>query len=371
MNRLSLIILILCIHSFKGEELKSSPLEALGISGAGELVNNDEIKTICSTESKLVMDPKEALKQIKDILGNCQNKRNEQMKKKAERIEKDGKKLKEVAEGLGKPKTDADGKKFRDKLKKPPSDKDEQVVKKFSENCKEEGCADLKQKFSNVEESKKCLSTISKLMYGVYCGLLGENASDYVTMDSTGTITSFKISEENSKTLFEDCYDYFILQCDMTNMYEVMQKSSGKERSKKRSKKGLKIQAVCEKITELETCKDDLTKCSSTLSNMLTEAFFSIGKNCAPGEPDEELDEGASEIEELNSDTTASEGRLLTQNPFRILAEATSDCEVVVSSTGFKALKVADSSDVDFSEFSNFISIVSTFVSLFAFVIIK
>ena len=122
---LGFTLILSMINMINGACLTASQLESLGFTGGlAEPVENTGEGYTCKTEKKVCLDPLKIKDQIKANLKRCKEARNNQMKKVGERLEKDGKKIKEVVEGMVD--ADSEGKtKKGGKFKRPP--KDEQM----------------------------------------------------------------------------------------------------------------------------------------------------------------------------------------------------------------------------------------------------
>lgn len=68
---------------------------------------------------------------LKNLLGKCRDKR-------VKKVEDNGEKIKNVSGELKKPKGDANGDKVKDKMKKPPGDKEMKNMEKMSSLCGED-----------------------------------------------------------------------------------------------------------------------------------------------------------------------------------------------------------------------------------------
>jgi hypothetical protein len=295
------------------------------------------------------------------------------MKKYGERMEKQGKKLKEVADKITE--KSEDGKlKNRDKFKRPPKEGRENLVGKFKEKCKEADCSDMKQAFVNADAHKECFSSISKITCGAYCLLVGENGSENAIVDSSGAITGVKVSKEDANAVFLKCAEFFQTMCQMTNVQLVITEmgESGENVPVKKGKSA-KIQKVCEKVPELDTCKDDYTKCSDEIQIEFTQSFVSIGKSCAPGEPDENFESTEKDLEAVAAEAgaTTEAARLLAEFKARILEEVTTDCGIEFTSSGSSAISAGDSAGIDFAEYSEFASIFSSLFFFFLVTLLK
>ena len=363
---ITIAVILSLVNVLNGACLTASQLESLGFTDVlAEPVENTGDDATCKSEAKVCIEPSKIKEQIKKNLNRCKEARNGQMKKVGERVEKDGKKMKTVAEAGSE--AESDGKtKSGGKFKRPPKDGQKQKMKKFKEKCSEEDCSDLKQKFVNVADYKDCFESIAQVSCGAYCGLIGENGSENAKIDSTGKITGMKVSENTAVELFDKCSDFFQTQCSVTNVFLVFEEmGSDTEPTEKKGKSG-KIRKICAKVPELDTCKDDVTKCSKELKVEFLESFISIGKSCAPGEPDENFNEGEAKLEELNteatSSSTASSSRLLEQFTARLLEDATTDCELEVSSSGYDAFTAGQNSGIEYSEYSEYVSRITVFV---------
>lgn len=352
-------------NALRGACLTASQLESLGFTDVlAEAVENTAEDAACKSETKVCIEPSKIKDQIKNNLKRCQGARNDQMKKVGERLEKDGKKMRTVVDQVAE--AEADGKtKKGGKFKRPPKDGQKQRVKKIKEKCAEEDCSDLQKKFVNVTDYKDCFDAISKLTCGAYCGLIGENGSEVAKIDSTGKITGMVVSKENANEIFGKCAEFFQTQCAVSDAYLVFQEmGTDGEVTEKKGKSG-KIRKVCAKVPELEVCKDDLTKCDEGIKVEFLESFVSIGKSCAPGEPDENFAEGEKKLEELEQEATteSSAERLLQAFKERLLAEVSTDCSLEASASGYNAMESGEKSGIEYSEYSESAALVSALVA--------
>jgi hypothetical protein len=364
------------INALNGACLTESQLGSLGFTDVlTEAVDNTGDDAGCKSESKVCVDPATLKEQIKKNLKRCQGNRNKQMEKYGERIEKQGEKLKNIADKVTE-KTEKGEYKNRDKFKRPPKEGRDQLVNKFKEKCSEDNCADLKQSFVNVAEYKDCFDAISTLMCGSYCGLLSDSGSENAIVDSTGAITGVKVSKENANDIFSKCANFFTTMCQMTNVQLVVQEM-GEDGASIPAKKGksAKIQKVCEQVPELDTCKDDYTKCSDQTQIDFVQSFVSIGKSCAPGEPDENFDQVEKDLDsveqEATGSTTTSSARILAEFKERLLEEVTTDCGLQFSSDGYNAFQAGSESGIEVSEYSESVSIISSLLFFYIVNLLK
>lgn len=360
----------LLMSYLKGACLTEAQLNSLGFSGVLETPEaNTEEGAKCSSEATLCISPSKIEEQIKSRLSKCKEKRNEQKKKKGERIKSEGKQMGEFVKGMKKDKGGKRGKKFPNEVS---GDKDA-VVDLINENCTESECQDLQKKMEDKTLYKDCFKAMGQLTAGAYCGLLGEKASEIAVVDSSGNIVNFNIDKASAVTVFETCVSFFQVECVMTSIYDLSEEvSTGKAPQKKG--KGKRIQEACAKVPEINLCLDDPTKCNDDLKFEFISSFISLGKDCAPGEDDEDLEKGSEELKTLEGteDNATEAKRLLAEFKARILEEeVTASCQISVTSNGYEAYTVGGSSGFDFDDYAEsvFITIstlVVSFVSLVA-----
>lgn len=349
-----------------GACLTESQLGSLGITDVlAEAVDNTGDDVTCKTETKVCVEPTKLKEQIKAILKGCKDARNNQMKKVGERVEKSGKKMKELAEAGSEAETDGKTKKGG-KFKRPPKDKQKQKMKKFKEKCTEENCSDLKKKFTDMSEYKECFKTISQAKCGTICGLVGVNGSENVKTDSTGQITGMRVSNNTAEEIFDKCAEFFQTQCVVTNMYQTSEEMTSDTQPVEKPGQSGRIRKICAKIEILDTCKDDVTKCDIEAKKEFIEAFIQLGKDCGTGEPDENFEAGDAKLNELVNESEGGSGgssaRLLEQFKERLLAEATANCSFEVTSNGYDVMTGGKDSGIDYSEFSENVSTLTVVV---------
>lgn len=362
------IIFTICFlaNALKSACLTESELGSLGFTDIlEEAVENTGDEVTCSTESKVCISPDDIKKQIENNLTRCKDKRNAQNKKKGERISEDGMKIKNLAEGLTKKENGQRNKSYPHN----PGKNADIKVEKIKEKCTESECQDLEKKITDATDYKECFETIATVMAGAYCGLIGENGSDYAKIDSTGYIIGINVTEESAIQVFEKCITYFQSQCAITNIYKLSEEVATGNASVKKGK-GKRIQEACENVSEIDVCLDDPTKCNTELKVEFLSSFISIGKNCSPGEDDEDLDNGSKTLNALYEVPSSSSSRLLEAFKARILEEAITSCDISVDADGYDAYKAGTDSGIDFSDYTESTSILLSwlFVSIISFI---
>jgi hypothetical protein len=302
-----------------------------------------------------------------DNLKRCQNARNLQISKKIERIETEGQQLSSVIKKLSENKDDADKESKRKNMRRKPNVNEDQQIKKAGMMCSESNCSDMRQKFANAKEHEECFLEINRLMLGAYCVVLGADAALHTSVDTSNKITSVKIVENDAVNLFEKCYDYFNLSCAMTNVYAFAEQSGeSMQEPHPRKGKNQKIYDVCQRVAELDTCKDDKTKCEIGIKTAFMEAFVSIGSGCAFGDSDSDFEQGSKNLSYLegvikeDQGTSESTARLLSGEGRVLEEEVSAECGLQVVANGVEILKIADNSKIDFSEYLAFVGVLQT-----------
>ena len=273
-------------------------------------------------------------------------------------METEGEKLGKIIKGLGGGLTETQKENIKKKLRRPPTSEEEQQMKRAREICEEEGCTDMKQKYANTEEFKACFEMLSQFRAGVYCAIIGSNASEYASVDSSGSITNVKVSASDAQQIFSVCSGYFNTLCVMTNVYAYAEQSGQNAQSpSSRNAKGNRVYQICQRIPELDTCKDDLSKCDEAIKVQFLEAFVSVGKDCGSSGEDGEFEQGSANLEYLANEIEANKGdsgRLLEgfgSVGRRLESEVKSSCSVEVGGSGFLAVATGKTSGIDFSEY--------------------
>lgn len=357
--------------------LTADQYTSLGITGAGELVDNltgDEAK--CKSFTKVCIDPSKieevigsAGKEIKKLIGG-------QGKLIANFMKKAGKRMKKAADKMAT--KDGSGKrKNKEEIEKKHgvtiSEEAIAAMEKFKEKCDGEDCENLVRTEEEIAQQQKCRNEISKLVVGSYCYILSENGSEAIVTDASGVITGLNINQENAQAVFNECLGLFQENCEfMMTVDTLVMLGNGKGKGKGLEKKAKmeKISNACESIKESYDCVDAPEKCAVDLVNKFVSSFISIGAETGIGPDEEVLNEAETEVPEddivdggTETEDSATETKDNTKETTRRILEATSTCYMEGSKSGVDVAAYGSNSGIDYSGWES-VSIKSILVFL-------
>ena len=329
-----LITLTMFVLNAQSACLSKEILTSLGCSEPLDTpADNSVDPTICKKEKKVCCSIAD-LEGIKDqIKGNMKEIRRtfsggaKFLEKMAAKIVKFCTKAMEKSEG----ETFAKKGKFKDF-----TDADLTSVKTICDSCIADDCKSLIGTATTNEDGKECNKSMSQVLGGSYCALMGENGDQIVTTSSTGVIETINVNKTTAEKIMVNCKDQFTTVCENMNISTLFFKYT-KGKNPNRGARLEKIQTGCTLVSEFDKCTTDIATCDTTLiANLLK--MLTVGKPEPLGEDPEKMETEAAE----NGDVTES----------RILAASTVLVEINATASGVDVLAGADESGFDFDDLS-------------------
>ena len=363
-----LTISMFAFQTAKSACLTETELKGLGFSDtlveAKENSGMDDTEKACGSFAKVCVEPSKLKSNIKEMLESFKRGMGKQFKGMKKLVGDNKTKINEMSKTMGakNAKGQRSGKKD---YKKEITDDQAILAEKIAEECGDDECEKLTQKFDNIQVFKTCIKSIIKLQTGAMCYMASDQASEFASVDTSGTVNSLTVKESAASEAFVACVKFYQTQCAVTNINVL---ASVAETGEKPTKKGreAKIQKACESIGIVDTCKDDLTKCSQVIQDEFLEGFMAIGKDAAMGEDPDNTEKDMERIKGMKpkgGKAADANARLLGEITERILEEATSTCEVIAATVGADIVAAGDAAGLDYEELSS-VKLFETFAFL-------